>query len=71
MSCLSPRPEMCEEDCCDIPLNLNMINRILILLRYIFFFEISPANNFKVKHVCPGAISEWMIDREVFLGVHK
>jgi hypothetical protein len=50
---------------------LNRIDRILISPRYTFFFGSSPAKNSGVKRVWPGAISGWVIDREVFPGVHK
>jgi hypothetical protein len=48
-----------------------MIDRILIPSRYTFFFGNLPAKNSGVKRAWPGAISEWVTDREVFPGVHK
>jgi hypothetical protein len=45
---------------------LNRIDRIVISLRYIFFFGSPPAKNSGVKCVWPGAISGWVTDREVF-----
>jgi hypothetical protein len=50
---------------------LNRIDRILIPLRYIFFFVSPPANNSEVKHTWPGAILGWVTDRKVFLGAHE
>jgi hypothetical protein len=50
---------------------LNRIDRILIPLRYTFFSGSPPVKNFGVKHAWPRAISGWVIDREVFPGVHK
>jgi hypothetical protein len=48
-----------------------MIDRILIPLRYTFFFRSPPAKNFGVKRAWPGAILEWVTDREVFPGAHE
>jgi hypothetical protein len=50
---------------------LNRIDRILIPLRYTFFFGSPPAKNPDVKRVWPGAISGPVTDRKVFPSVHK
>jgi hypothetical protein len=50
---------------------LNRIDRILIPLRYTFFFGSPPVKNSGVKRVWPGVISGWVINREVFMSVHK
>jgi hypothetical protein len=48
-----------------------MIDRILIPPRYTFFSGSPPAKNPGVKRAWPRAISGWVVDREVFSGVHK
>jgi hypothetical protein len=48
-----------------------MIDRILIPPRYTFFSGSPPVKNPGVKRGWPGAILEWVTDREIFLGVHK
>jgi hypothetical protein len=48
-----------------------MIDRILIPPRYAIFFGTPPAKNYGVKRAWPEAISEWVTDREVFLGVRE
>jgi hypothetical protein len=50
---------------------LIRINRILVTLRYTFFFESPTVKNFEVKCAWPGAILGWVINREVFPGAHK
>jgi hypothetical protein len=48
-----------------------MINRILIPPRYTFFSRSPTEKNSRVKHAWFGAISGWVIDREVLLGAYK
>jgi hypothetical protein len=50
---------------------LNRIDRILIPPRYTFFSGSLPAKNSGVKRAWLGAISGWVTDRDVFLGVHE
>jgi hypothetical protein len=48
-----------------------MIDRIPIPSRYTFFSGSPPAKNFGIQRAWPRAILGWVIDLEVFLGVHK
>jgi hypothetical protein len=48
-----------------------MINRILIPLRYTFFFESLIIKNSDVKRVWSRAILGHVTDREVFPSAHK
>jgi hypothetical protein len=48
-----------------------MIDKIFIPPRYTFFSGSPPVKNSEVKRAWPRAISVWVIDREVFSGVHK
>jgi hypothetical protein len=49
----------------------DRINRILIPPRYTFFSGSPTAKNLRVKHAWPRAISGWVTNQKVFLGVHK
>jgi hypothetical protein len=63
---------LCTLVVCDIlDQGINRIDRILIQLRYTFFFESPTAKNSGVKRVWPEAISGWVTDLKVFLGAHK
>jgi hypothetical protein len=45
--------------------------RILIPQRYTFFSGSPTAKNSRVQYAWPGAISGWVVDWEIFLGVHE
>jgi hypothetical protein len=49
----------------------NRIDRILIPLRYTFFFRSSTEKNSEVKRIRPRVILGWVTDRKVFPSAHK